>query len=122
MNAACERCRGACCETITLDVAGTNNDLLRFIELRSIPQVNEQGKVARNFNVPCSMLQDGRCAIYETRPQMCRDFIPGSAYCVTTVLSRRSAEEAAAICALLPNAVRSASPAPLREIESTEGQ
>lgn len=26
----------------------------------------------------CPRLVDGRCSIYETRPQLCRDYIPGS--------------------------------------------
>lgn len=98
---ACEQCGGACCESVTLEIAGQNNDFLRFLELRSIPQMTEKGTIARNFNVPCSMLRCGRCLIYDTRPQMCKDFPPGGAHCRSTVIARRTPDEAAAIFALL---------------------
>lgn len=97
--ADCQRCGGACCESITLDLSTTNNDFLRFIELRSMPQKKEDGTVARNFNIPCMALKEGRCAIYESRPQMCKDFEPGGMLCITTVTARRSAAEAIEILA-----------------------
>lgn len=93
----CVRCGGACCESITLDLSTTNNDFLRFLELRSKPQKKADGTVARNFEVPCYALIGGRCGIYNHRPQMCRDFEPGGVHCVATVTARRSADEAAAI-------------------------
>lgn len=95
--ADCARCGGACCESITLDLSTTNNDFLRFIELRSLPQKKADGTVARNFAVPCSALVGGRCGIYDARPQLCRDFEPGGPLCITTVLARRSAAEVVAI-------------------------
>jgi hypothetical protein len=98
MTGDCVRCGGACCETITLAVNGTNNDLMKFIELRSSPQAQPDGSTSRNFIVPCSMLKDGRCLIYDAgRPQMCKDFQPGGPHCQATVRARRSPEESAAI-------------------------
>ena len=95
--ADCQRCGGACCESVTLDLATTNNDFLRFIELRSKPQKKADGTVARNFEVPCYAHVGGRCAIYDHRPQMCQDFVPGGPLCIATVMARRSAEEIVAI-------------------------
>ena len=95
MTADCARCGGACCETITLAVNGTNNDLRYFIELRSTPQTQEDGTVSRNFIVPCHMLKDGRCLIYDLgRPQMCKDFAPGGPHCQATVRALRSPDAA----------------------------
>lgn len=104
MDARCERCKGGCCETMTLEVVGTNNDFQRFLELRSTPQQLPGGKVARNFKCPCSMLVNGRCAIYDMRPVMCQVFEPGGAQCRATVQSLRTPEEAKAILGETPTA------------------
>lgn len=95
--ADCVRCGGACCESVTLEVNGPNNDFLRFLELRSQPQMQPSGKLARNFECRCLMLKAGRCLIYEQRPKMCAAFEPGGNFCRTTVEARRSADEALAI-------------------------
>lgn len=42
------------------------------------------GKPARTFSYSCGELRvDGRCGVYEDRPQLCRDYAPGQdAMCV----------------------------------------
>lgn len=92
----CGVCRGACCESITLDVQFGTDDLQRFLELRTKP-VLVDGRYQRNFNVPCSALMDGRCGIYPHRPQVCRDFAPGAPACLATVRARRTREQYQAI-------------------------
>lgn len=96
MTPDCRACAGACCETMTLRIQTESSDFLRWIRLRSTP-VHRGDQVEYNFTVPCSALQQGRCAVYDTRPDMCRDFVPGSEDCVGTVRDRRSLEDVAAI-------------------------
>jgi hypothetical protein len=72
------------------------SDLQRFLELRTKPiQIN--GAFHRNFEVPCSALKDGRCVLYDVRPDVCRDFVPGSLPCFNTVRGRRTREQYDAI-------------------------
>lgn len=99
MDPRCERCGGACCESITLSVRMGSDDLQRFVELRTKPVLTADG-IERNFNVPCSLLVAGRCVGYEIRPQVCRDFLPGSEKCQVTVRARRPPELVEAILAL----------------------
>lgn len=102
-NPMCERCGGACCEAITLDITpfAQSSDFVRFLEFRSLPQVREvDGKQTVNmrmFEARCLMLKDGRCCVYGQRPKMCQVFEPGGENCRTTVKARRSPELAAII-------------------------
>lgn len=99
-NPMCEQCGGACCEAITLDITpfAQSSDFVRFIEFRSLPQVREvDGKQIVNmrmFEARCLMLKDGRCCVYHQRPRMCQVFEPGGKSCISTVLARRTPEEA----------------------------
>lgn len=101
MDPRCERCRGACCESLTLTIHPSSLDFQRFLELRSVPQRDGDAPLGtsfrRNFEVPCKALIDGRCSVYEFRPNVCELFTPGGPECESTVRARRSAEEAAAI-------------------------
>ena len=99
-NPMCERCGGACCEAVTLDITpfAQSSDFIRFLEFRSVPQVREiDGKKTVNmrlFEAPCLMLQNGRCAAYAVRPVLCKCFEPGGSACRSTVRARRTAEHA----------------------------
>jgi len=67
----CKDC-SKCCEDIWLPLAVTpNEDIKRWIELHDI---EVKGNKARIKN-KCSKLKDGRCSIYEDRPNNCREFI-----------------------------------------------
>jgi len=92
--ANCNICRGACCESITLEITGPTNDFQRFLEYRTSPQITGKGRIGRNFECRCLMLKDGRCLVYEKRPKMCADFEPGGEVCRATVATRRTPEEA----------------------------
>ncbi len=102
----CELCGGACCEAITLDITpfAQSSDFIRFIEFRSVPQVREvEGKQSVNmrmFEARCLMLKNGRCCVYDCRPQMCQVFEPGGDSCRSTVMARRSVDQAQKILAL----------------------
>lgn len=97
-NPMCELCGGACCEAITLDITpfAQSSDFVRFLEFRSVPQVREvdgrQMVSMRMFEARCLMLKDGRCCVYDRRPQICRAFEPGGAACRSTVQARRQDE------------------------------
>lgn len=99
----CEKCGGACCEAVTLDITpfAQSSDFIRFIEFRSVPQVRQvDGKPTVNmrmFEARCLMLKEGRCQVYDQRPKMCVSFEPGGSNCVSTVMARRTSEQAAEI-------------------------
>lgn len=42
-----------------------------------------------NFEVPCQMLEDGLCTIYEARPKICRSLEIGGPRCLNTIKRRR---------------------------------
>lgn len=84
MNPACELCRGACCESITLPLPA-NPDHAQWLALHGRPS----GEGAVRLECQCRQLKNGKCAIYEERPQVCRDYEPGSRACLSTVVLRR---------------------------------
>jgi hypothetical protein len=85
----CLEC-GKCCMAMTFDGGDVDDearDEIRWMELHGlkIDYVEENGKLEYYFTIPqrCNALQDvktddGRtlytCSVYETRPQMCRDY------------------------------------------------
>ena len=82
----CDICRGACCETLVTPLSQDD-------------RVNEwlaaRGEVCEKFvrlECRCKHLDpDGRCRIYRTRPQLCRDYPVGSPACIEAIRHRRSA-------------------------------
>lgn len=78
---------GACCKRMVLSTAGTGNGLgpmsyekAEHLGLHnSLPFVPAHQREDGIWEWSCTALQrDGRCGIYETRPQLCRDFVAGS--------------------------------------------
>jgi len=60
-----------CCEDIILPLGiNINNDIKQWIEFHNIEVQNKVIKV----NNKCSKLNNGRCSIYEQRPNNCKDF------------------------------------------------
>lgn len=93
----CAICKGACCESITLNVQMGSSDMQRFLELRTKPMPVD-GAFHRNFECRCTALTaEGRCGIYAARPRICREFEPGGVGCLATVRERRTPEQYAAI-------------------------
>ena len=81
MDNPCEKCKGKCCVGI-IDVYSTdiifNDDTMTCKDLDS-----KYEKVMRiDGNGNCIALKDGKCSIYEKRPQICKDFKVGSPCCI----------------------------------------
>ena len=92
MNPACELCRGACCESITLNVQHKSADVERWIDLHG-----QRIAGGLNMDCACTALVDGKCSIYDTRPGVCQDFQVGSVNCLVSIGRRRTPEQRAAI-------------------------
>lgn len=83
MNAACELCKGACCESIV--VGQPEGDTGRWLALHG--RTAEPGTI--ELETPCIMLCGGKCSIWKTRPDQCSAYPVGGADCRATVLRRR---------------------------------
>ena len=76
----CERCTSKCCRYIAIEVdrpsTSRDFDQIRWYLLHDGVVVWVQdGAWHVEFRTPCSALQsDGRCGIYDSRPQLCRDY------------------------------------------------
>ena len=82
----CDVCKGACCETLVLPVelGLMSNQDRRFFRLRGD---FEPGGL--RVDAACRQLVDGRCGVYETRPEACRTYEVGSSACRAAVRARR---------------------------------
>lgn len=76
----CEHCTGACCKYVALPIE-TPETLKEFDDVRwyllheGISVFIEDGDWYITMTTHCRHLQpDNRCGIYETRPQICRDY------------------------------------------------
>lgn len=88
----CRACGGACCETIIVPLS-SDEDTDRWVSLHG---TRLDARVA--LDCRCSKLDtEGRCSIYDERPQLCRDFPVGSSACYDAVRARRSPEDYARI-------------------------
>src|SRR3990167_2740060 len=101
MNKACALCKGACCESIVLDLTRslTRDQLLWF----SLHGTVEMGGV--RLEAPCKMLKSGECSVWSSRPNVCRDYKVGGKHCVEAIQKRRS-EQADEIIALAREVAR----------------
>jgi len=70
----CRDCGGACCRSFS-DVELTWEEYERLRELGSTRlQLSLLGPHRLVIDYNCEFLTDGRCAIYEARPEICRRF------------------------------------------------
>lgn len=92
----CSEC-GACCESFSLPVVEaipiTNDprqqDLNRWFRLHA----SDDGE-RLTFECKCTMLtRKGLCAIYDRRPDVCRNFQRGGPECLATIKERRTPED-----------------------------
>lgn len=85
----CDVCMspGACCKRLNLsspvnpDVgAAMSRESAEHMVLRNgLPFIPTHQAADGTWAYACTQLQpDGRCGIYEARPQLCRDYLPGS--------------------------------------------
>jgi len=81
MNNLCGKCGGSCCKLQLVSL-----DDLKTTGAKSIHYEGEtSNKIANGYiqmDRICPMLKNGKCDIYETRPQACRDFKVGSEKCL----------------------------------------
>jgi Fe-S-cluster containining protein len=81
---ACELCKGACCETFILELKLVNSDFYTWLAYHG--KATESGVM---FDAPCKHLTDGRCGIYEDRPNICRVYVVGNEHCLRAIEERR---------------------------------
>lgn len=84
MKTACEICRGACCESIVVNLPATDAGAWLGLHGESI------GGQRVEIAAPCRKLAlCGSCTIHETRPEHCRTYAVGGDDCRATVARRR---------------------------------
>lgn len=77
MASDCADCKGACCRQVVIRIGKPSPDELAWLETRG-EVVGESWRIRSE----CKYLaEDGRCSIYEDRPQVCRDFRLDSPEC-----------------------------------------
>lgn len=84
IHAACALCAGACCESIVMPVAiaGPAAVWLRY-------HGNPVGALGVELPCACRMLVDGKCSVYDHRPDNCRADVVGGQMCRDAVKRRR---------------------------------
>ena len=91
----CQICKGACCEEFALPLRGIHpeRDVDRWVLLHAEVERN-LGAAMMRFECRCNKLtEEGTCSIYEERPDLCRNYLPGSTACLDTVKRRRTSEQ-----------------------------
>lgn len=97
MDPACAVCKGACCETMLLDLRKVMSpDVLRWFELHG-----EQESNGTRLNCACSKLKNGKCSIWDDRPQVCKMYEVGSQACRNAVRTRRAEYKAEEILRII---------------------
>jgi Fe-S-cluster containining protein len=69
----CEQC-GECCESMEFPVVADADGYYQWIVIHGGEVVFKHGLLLARLPLPCSRLEDGKCGIYDSRPQMCRDY------------------------------------------------
>jgi hypothetical protein len=99
MHPACQLCRGACCESLVLNLPPT--DAGTWLGLHGKPITGPVGGGTHEIEARCTKLSScGRCTIHTTRPEHCKSYAVGGADCRATV-ARRRPRHAPAILAIL---------------------
>jgi len=99
MNLACQKCKGACCESMVLDLRKhMTTDVLKWYQYHG--DLTAQGV---RLHTPCSKLKDGKCGIYEGRPEMCKRFPIGSPSCIASIKAMRNEQDGDEIIQLIHN-------------------
>ena len=68
----CNRC-GICCRTIVMEIAEKDMRQMGFKEnCRGF--IKHDGKIFAIIDAPCKHYVNGRCKIYDRRPEQCKTF------------------------------------------------
>jgi hypothetical protein len=84
VNALCDQCRGACCETWA--------QTCQTKELRELADGRTLATVGLVAFLACRcrhLTTDGLCGVYESRPLLCRQLVPGSQDCLLVMRALR---------------------------------
>ncbi len=85
MHPACQLCRGACCESLVLNLPPTDSGTWLAYHARPL------GGALHEIESRCTKLAAcGRCTIHATRPEHCRTYPVGGPDCRATVSRRRA--------------------------------
>jgi len=79
MHDACRICHGACCLYLTLPVK-EDELVYDWLKLRG-----EERLHGISIKCKCSKLSNGRCTIYNERPEICRTYEVGSSSCLDAI-------------------------------------
>ena len=80
MNELCEDCAGSCCRDVLLPVGDVSPAVREWMETRG-PIIDGLWRIPAR----CKYLsEDGKCIIYDTRPEACRTYEVGGAHCLKT--------------------------------------
>lgn len=75
----CDNCPAPCCRYVKMGVQQMTPDQERWARLHGIVIEPDGWAIPR----PCNALTlDGKCGIYESRPEVCREFAAGGGMCV----------------------------------------
>jgi uncharacterized protein len=75
----CLRC-GQCCRVLIIEIEQADIDREKSLKKYATP-FGDNGTYM--LQTPCPFLQNNMCSIYETRPDVCRDFKPMCDKCIT---------------------------------------
>lgn len=80
MNNICAACGGKCCQGI-IDVYYTDEIFSDLSLVQRVENDRFDAIMLTDENQRCIALKDGKCSIYEKRPQICREFKVGCQCC-----------------------------------------
>jgi hypothetical protein len=85
-SSLCDRCNGACCRYVTIDVDEMTPDQRRWATMRG-----DLDGARWRIRCECENLTThGTCAVYPHRPDVCKEFRAGSMACMK---AREAAED-----------------------------
>lgn len=79
----CEICKGACCERFGINFKDHSEDTFRWFAYHG----ESKGRIVF-FDCKCKWLKDGKCSIYDDRPQLCKDYAVGSRPCIEAIMNK----------------------------------
>jgi len=80
MNNICRQCGGKCCQGM-IDVYSTDDIFYDDTLVCEIEGLEYDRVMRTDENQKCIALKNGKCSIYDKRPQVCRAFKVDSACC-----------------------------------------